>query len=284
MNALATGHHQHDRATAPSGTALPGTEDLSGIVDLSAYPLTNIEFGTKCRASLTRAGALRMPGFLLPAAIEQMRQEGEHGRPAAYYCTTKHNVYLSPSDSAYAHDHPRNRQVESSKGCITDDVLTTDSTLRALYDSPAFRQFLCTVLEEKALYPYADPLSSVNIHYASEGQELGWHFDNSSFAVTLMIEAPMAGAHFEYVRNLRDARNGDMNFEGVRQVLDARATPMRMEMAPGTLLLFRGLDAMHRVTPVEGHRTRMLAVLAYNTEPDVALSESARMTFYGRLG
>ncbi|HBP96996.1 MAG TPA: arpA protein, partial [Pantoea agglomerans] len=27
----------------------------------------------------------------------------------------------------------------------------------------------------------------------------------------------------------------------------------------------------------------MLAVLAYNTQPDIALSETARMTFYGRL-
>ena len=40
---------------------------------------------------------------------------------------------------------------------------------------------------------------------------------------------------------------------------------------------------MHRVTPTEGHTTRMLVVLAYNSEPGVALSESARMTFYGRL-
>ena len=29
--------------------------------------------------------------------------------------------------------------------------------------------------------------------------------------------------------------------------------------------------------------TRMLAVLAYNSEPGIKLSESARMTFYGRL-
>ena len=41
---------------------------------------------------------------------------------------------------------------------------------------------------------------------------------------------------------------------------------------------------MHRVTPVRGGATRMLAVLAYNTEPGVSLSESARLTFYGRLG
>ena len=42
-------------------------------------------------------------------------------------------------------------------------------------------------------------------------------------------------------------------------------------------------DALHRVTPTQGEITRMLVVLAYNAEPNVALSESARMTFYGRL-
>ena len=47
-------------------------------------------------------------------------------------------------------------------------------------------------------------------------------------------------------------------------------------------MLFRGRNAMHRVTPTEGDITRMLVVLA-NAQPDVMLSESARMTFYGRL-
>ena len=37
--------------------------------------------------------------------------------------------------------------------------------------------------------------------------------------------------------------------------------------------------SLHRVTPTEGDVTRMLAVLAYNTQPGIALSETARMTF-----
>ncbi|MCP3704490.1 MAG: 2OG-Fe(II) oxygenase, partial [Alteromonas sp.] len=46
----------------------------------------------------------------------------------------------------------------------------------------------------------------------------------------------------------------------------------------------RGRNSIHRVTPTEGDRIRMLVVLAYNTKPGIALSDSARMTFYGRLG
>ena len=41
---------------------------------------------------------------------------------------------------------------------------------------------------------------------------------------------------------------------------------------------------MHRVTPTIGNRPRFLVVLAYNDAPDIALSEQARMTFFGRLG
>ena len=52
---------------------------------------------------------------------------------------------------------------------------------------------------------------------------------------------------------------------------------------PGFAIWEGGRNAMHRVTPVVGARTRVLVVLAYNAEPGVSLSESARMTFYGRL-
>jgi len=135
-----------------------------------------------------------------------------------------------------------------------------------------------------SVYPYADPLSSINIHYAAEGQELGWHFDNSSFAITLLLQAPEAGGVFEYVKDLRDAGQGEMNYEGVANVLDGKIPPQVLTIDPGTLVLFRGRNSMHRVTPTQGDRTRYLVVLAYNDQPGISLSENARMTFYGRLG
>jgi len=67
-------------------------------------------------------------------------------------------------------------------------------------------------------------------------------------------------------------------------MVDAQVPVKTLSMDAGTLVLFRGRNSMHRVTPNASSQTRMLAVLAYNTEPGVALSESARMTFFGRLG
>ncbi|CAI2018231.1 Uncharacterised protein [Serratia fonticola] len=69
----------------------------------------------------------------------------------------------------------------------------------------------------------------------------------------------------------------------VAQLLDGGVKPKQLAINEGNLVLFRGRNALHRVTPTEGDKTRMLVVLAYNAQPGIELSESARMTFYGRL-
>lgn len=253
------------------------------IVDLERYPLDSDACRTRCKTTLDEEGALVLPGFLQPAALASIQREGKNNQHRAYYTVEKHNIYLTPTDPEYPLDHPRNRKVGSSKGCITTDQIPADSALRTLYDAEEFRDFLCVVLGEHELHEYADPLSSINLHYASDGQELGWHFDNSSFAITLMIQNPLDGGTFEYVKDVRDADSGEMNFAICGQVLDGEVPTKTLTMEPGTLVLFRGRNSMHRVTPTIGDRTRMLVVLAYNTEPGVSLSESARMTFYGRL-
>ena len=256
---------------------------LQQIVDIDAYPVLDRAFRDKCKITLDRTGALILPSFLSPNAIAAIYKEGQDSRDRAYFCKQKHNVYLTEPDPNLPPDHPRNREVLSSKGCICDDVVAVDSPLRQLYNSEEFKSFLCAVLSEQALYEYADTLSSINLHYADPGQELGWHFDNSSFAITLMIEAPEQGGGFEYVRRVRNFEKGDPNYKGVESVLDGYAPVQTLNMRPGALVLFRGRDSLHRVAPVEGLKTRMLVVLAYNKEPGVALSESARQTFFGRM-
>lgn len=256
---------------------------LDDIVDLDRFALRDPSFGDRCRATLDRAGVLVLPDFIRPDALATMQAEALAGQDQAYFCTQSHSVYLTSPDPSLPDTHPANRQVISSKGCICDDVVEAASPLRALYDDREFRAFVKAATGQTALHPYADPLSSINIHYAGRGQELGWHFDNSSFAITLLIQKPDAGSRFEYIKDLRDADAGDMNHFGVAALLDGTVQPAVLEMEPGTLVLFRGRNSIHRVSPNESDRVRMLAVLAYNDKPGVELSESARMTFYGRL-
>lgn len=256
---------------------------LADLVDLDRHPIDTADFAHASAKSLDDAGVLVLKGFIRPQALAAMVAEAQEGEPQAYFCTQSHSVYLTPPDPNHPVDHPANRQVASSKGCICDDVVPAASPLRAVYNSETFHRFIKQATGEAELHPYADPLSSINIHYAQRGQELGWHFDNSSFAITLLIQKPDAGSRFEFIRDLRDADAGEMNYEGVGRLLDGRVAPEVLQMEPGTLVLFRGRNSIHRVSPNESDRTRMLAVLAYNSKPGVSLSENARMTFYGRL-
>ena len=258
--------------------------ELAAIVDLDRYPLGSDTLIEDCAERLSTDGAITLPGFLWSDTIEQLVAEAEAAAHLAYYTASTHNVYLTPPNPDLPSDHIFNRQVESSKGCITTDQVPEQSALRHLYDSELFKTFVARIVGEDGLYPYADSLSSINVHYAPDGKELGWHFDNSEFAITLLLQAPEAGGEFEYVKDLRDAEAGEMNFEGVAALLDGQRTPDVLAIEPGTLVLFRGRNSIHRVTPTKGDTKRILVVLAYNSEPGIALSESARKTFYGRLG
>ncbi|HDL7357105.1 TPA: 2OG-Fe(II) oxygenase [Yersinia enterocolitica] len=258
-------------------------QKLAEIIDMTAHQINDPAFIAQSKSTLETYGALVLSNFLLPQALNSIKQEGIEHKHLAYYAANQHNVYLTKTDPEFAVDHPRNRLITSSKGCITDEEIPVDSALRTLYGAIDFKGFLCAVLGEEQLYPYADSLSSINLHYASQGQELGWHFDNSSFAITLLIQKPQAGGVFEYIEEMRDADKGEMNYSGVEALLNHQVVPKTLHIEPGDLVLFRGRNAIHRVTPTQGDITRMLVVLAYNAQPDISLSESARMTFYGRL-
>ena len=258
--------------------------ELEEIINLQVHPLSDSDYRTTCKQALDNKGVLVLKGFLSQVTINSIKADGDANQHEAFFTSSDHNVYLQPHSSDYASDHPRNRSIRSSKGCITTDQIPATSKLHALYENELLKNFLCAVLDEDALYEYADSLSSINLHYAAEDQELGWHFDNSSFAITLLIQKPEGGGQFEYVRDIRNADKGDMNYDSVGAVLDGRTATQQLDIQPGDLVLFRGRNSLHRVTPTIGDQCRMLVVLAYNSKPGVVLSESARLTFYGRLG
>jgi hypothetical protein len=256
---------------------------VNPFIDITRHDIADVAFAEECRRTLDATGALVLDGFFTAEAIDRAIAEAEARRDDVFYASSTHNVYLTEPDPELAPDHPFNRQVPSSKGLIADDQIPSDSPLRVVYDDPDFREFLCRVLAIDAVHPYADVLSSINVHFAADGQELGWHFDNSSFAVTMLLRAPEAGGGFEYVPSVRDADAGDMAFERVGRVLDGDADVHALSFDPGALVVFRGRDALHRVTPTEGGTTRLLVVFAFNDQPDVRLSDAALLTFYGRI-
>ena len=53
-------------------------------------------------------------------------------------------------------------------------------------------------------------------------------------------------------------------------------------MEPGTLLVFEGRHSLHRVSPIEGATTRLVALFGYDTKPGTMSSDLLKMIRYGR--
>ena len=98
----------------------------------------------------------------------------------------------------------------------------------------------------------------------------------------MLLQASEDGGVFEYVPNVRDADAGDMAFDRVERVLNGQEPASTLDFNPGDLVLFRGRNALHRVTRVVGTTTRSLVIFAYNERPDASMSEAALQTFFGR--
>ena len=92
-------------------------DSLENIIDLDRHPLRDDGFRAECKRTLDEDGALVLRGFMRSDAISSVQNEGERYQHLAYYTVNDHNIYLAPSDLQYPKDHPRNREVSSSKGC-----------------------------------------------------------------------------------------------------------------------------------------------------------------------
>ena len=257
--------------------------DLADFINFSENPIDNISWNNEMRNEYNKNGILSLKNFLTEDSIGMLQEESISKIKYAYFNPKKHNVYLKPNDNSFPKDHPRNINVLSSKGCITDDIISKQSPLRIVYNSLIFKNFISFITGQKKLFPYEDKLSSINIHYTRKGEELGWHFDNSSFAITLMINDVSIGGEFEYTSQIRGEKIlKTKEYQNVFNVLNDNFSTKITSMKAGGLLLINGKNSMHRVTKVKCNETRVLAVLAYNNQPGVSLSNSAQMTFYGK--
>ena len=100
---------------------------LESILNLEIHPIDKPEFRSKCKSMLDKDGVLVLNEFLTIESIQSILEEAKQQEHLAYFCVNEHNVYLEPFDNQYSKNHARNRTVVSSKGCITDDQVPSDS-------------------------------------------------------------------------------------------------------------------------------------------------------------
>lgn len=260
---------------------------MTDFLDLDRFPLdrpdsdTYRDLVTRCRTEMAQGGMFNLDGFLnTDHAQAEARALTPKMDSESFNHARDHNIYFLKSVPGLDPDHPALQRFQTSNNTLCNDQLQ-GTTVHQIYEWPPLRRFLAEVMDKAALYPMDDPLAAFNVMRYGEGQALNWHFDRSEFTVTLLLQAPENGGVFEYRSDLRTAN--DPNYDGVARLLTGQDPKLQqMNVAPGTLNVFRGVNTPHRVTPVQGAQTRMIAVLTYYETPGARFSETEQLGFYGR--
>jgi len=272
----------------PESHAVQNSMPVAEMIDLSQYPIRDLTqtpgraFADKCRLDYKNTGLCMLPGFIKPAALEAMTNEASAFTDKAYFCKSTHSAYLDNGDDSVSKDDVANRQEQTFVGSVAYDYIPDNSRLKQLYQWDPLKEFIGYVLDKSTFHRFADPFGACSVNVFVEGGEHGWHFDESEYTVTLMLQAPEHGGTFEYVPQIR-GRPDEKTIVG--QVLDGkRDGVVELPFTAGTLLIFGGNQTLHRVTRVSGNRARLVPVLCYAEDPNLVNSESVRQLFWGRSG
>ncbi len=256
------------------------------MVNTDRYPIADLTtpegmaIAKACREKFATTGLCMLPGFVRPQALDLLAREANGVLDEAYFCDSTHNAYLKDADPTKPADDVTQRQEATFVGSVAYDCLPKDGLLKQLYLWDPLMNFIGAILDKKPFFRFADPLGACSINVFVDGGQHGWHFDESEFTITLMLQRPDEGGFFEYVPQIRGLANEEKIVGGV---LDGKRDGVRqLPFEPGTLLVFGGNQTIHRVTQVKGKTPRLVPVLCFAETPDHKNSEQVRKLFWGR--
>ncbi|WP_157706374.1 HalD/BesD family halogenase [Roseovarius faecimaris] len=261
------------------------------IINLDAYPIADRNAPERkaliqrLRAELADKQYVSLPDFIRPEARAQAVADAMEALPRAHPNCADRSCYLHrQGDASLPPDHPRNIMLKSSTRMLAYDRFSDESPVKTLYHWAPVREMVTEVVGAQALYDSADPCQPVNLLCYEPGDQSAWHFDSdNAFTMTLMLQAADRGGEFEMVPNTRS--DDDQNYDYVAQVVTGARPQDTVAVARevGSLCIFRGCNSVHRVSPVEGETTRIMAVFVYEDAPGVVGDPKVNETIYGRV-
>jgi len=262
---------------------------LSTIVDLKKYPIQNLdspvikELIKKCKNDLDQTSCSTIPNFILPKSLKIMNIELEQQINEVYMSRESINPYLnSKDDPSLGKYHPKRIFSKRYNGYLNSDLFEKDSEMKFLYEQEELLKFVSACVGISPIYRWADPLACHAYNIMKSDGILPWHFDSCEFTLSIMLQKPEKGGIFEYCPNIR--KPGNENFEEVKKVLDGNRKKVRqLKLEPGDLQIFKGRFTLHRVTKVEGNRSRYLAIPAYVLDPWRVNTPEHSRAIYGKV-
>ena len=262
---------------------------LETIVDLKKYPIQDLsnplikELIKKCKNDLDKFSCATIPNFILPKSLKIMNAELKKQLNAVYMSKQNINAYLySKDDSSLPKDHPKRIFMNRDNGYLNSDLFEKDSEMKFLYEQDELLKFVSACLGVSPIYRWADPLACHAYNVMEPDGILPWHFDSCEFTLSIMIQKPEKGGIFEYCPNIREP--GNEKFEEVKKILDGdRKRVRQLELESGDLQIFKGRFTLHRVTKIEGDRSRYLCIPAYVLDPWRVNTPEHSKAIYGKV-
>ena len=262
---------------------------LKTIVDLERYPIQDLnspkikETIKKCKNDLDKFSCATIPNFILFESLEVMNAELKKHINEVYMSKESINAYLySKDDSSLPIDHPKRIFMDRDNGYLNSDLFEKDSEMKFLYVQKELLKFVSACLGVSPIYRWADPLACHAYNVMKPKGILPWHFDSCEFSLSILMQKSEKGGIFEYCPNIREP--GNENFEEVKKVLDGDRTRVcQLKLDPGDLQIFKGRFTLHRVTKVEGNRSRYLCIPAYVLDPWRVNTPEHSRAIYGKV-
>ena len=233
-----------------------------------------------------------MPNFLQPEIVDELTSSmlQLEQRGIGFYSNNSHNVFLeddgsSESASSPSSLNPHHIQLKSSKLILNAHDLAAHTELNDyLFTSQSFISFISSILQTK-LYPSTDPYGKFYGNIFHKGDGLNWHFDQSAYSISLILQPAQEGGEFQFAPNSREVVSQwdrmPLDLEEVSQKLEKHSKIVHQPLlAAGDIYIFHGQNALHRVSEIT-KGTRINIILTYNTEMNVELNSYTLQKFFG---
>lgn len=283
-------------------------ENYPWLVDLSSPEASRAI--KEARRSYQQTGAAIFPNILTEDALKACIDDARAQEDAAFTTDDVHTAYLRPIDPSTSPRSVKNFEMETQVASIAFDELGKESQLADFYQQPALRELVARVVGKDKIFLSDDPLGCCSINVFRPGYHHSFHFDESEFSTTLMLQeaSDRSSGLFQYTNPLRESSN-DLALDSVARAIheydpvaqdpfseqtninlakndnvnNGSTPPLHtLDFQAGTLSIFAGSKSLHRVTQVKGDCSRLVAVLTFASTPGFRNSPAVQKLFWGR--
>ena len=250
---------------------------------LNRYPIVGLNEvsgrGTlqDCHSPVRKKSLCLLPGFVTKRFISEVLMEIREYNDKAFY----REYWRSAFGARHSLSGSKSAKTRASMHSIAFDIFPETSKLRLLYESEPFTKFLRKVLKKDKFFKCADQMVGCIVTICRENDELGWHYDPNDGVVTLMLQKSEVGGKFEFAPNSHP--NEEIVNEHEQAIVSGSGYNTHLvDQDAGTLSIFNGSQALHRVTPVGKGQERNMAIFSYSDTPGYVFRDDVKQNFFGR--